>query len=101
MAGSFYPNTAGNTTVALFMAAGDKGISIAGWLNPNDSQGEVWTNMSSDGINSTRSYTPLALNGLKNAYAIVDGANGSQVWEYELGDDLRTWTKIGPVSTGS
>jgi len=52
-------------------------------------------------MSTVRNYTSIATNSFANAYALVDGSNGSEVWEYRMGSDLKTWFKIGRVTTGS
>lgn len=61
----------------------------------------TWTKDQRPVVMSTvRNYTSLATNSFVRAYALADGTNGSEVWEYKVESDLTTWSKMGQVTTG-
>lgn len=79
------------------LTASTYGITIQEWTSNG-----TWTRNQTPVVMSTvRNYTSIATNSSARAFALVDGTNGSEVWEYQMGSDLTTWSKVGRVMTGS
>lgn len=92
-----YGITEGWAAVVDTLTAGTYGITIQEW-----SAAWVWTTNQTPVVMSTvRNYTSIATNSFARAFALVNGTNGSEVWEYKMGSDLTTWSKVGRVMTGS
>ncbi len=92
-----YGSRPGLTAVKDTLTADTYGITIQEWTSNGS-----WTRNQTPVVMSTvRNYSSIATNNFARAYTLVDGTNGSEVWEYEMGSDLTTWSKIGRVTTGS
>lgn len=79
------------------LSASTYGITIQEWTSNG-----TWTRNQTPVIMSiVRNYTSIATNSFARAFALVDGTNGSEVWEYKMGSDLTTWSKVVRAMTGS
>lgn len=94
-----YGVTQGQSAVFNTLTAGTYGITIYEWNGPPVSR---WTKgLTPVTMSEVKYYTSIATNSFARPYAKVDGINGTEVWEFQMESDLKTWSKIGPVNTGA
>lgn len=97
-----YGNTQGFAAIIGTLNSGTHGITVNEWYGPTEGQKSHWMSGQTPPVmNIARAYKTIATNAFKDAFALVDGVHGSEIWQSRLSADLKTWSKVGRVQTGS
>ena len=83
-----YSNSQGYAPIVNVLTASYNGIKTQERFGSAADRDPFWTTPTPVAMSSVRNHTSIATNSFNNAYAVVEEASGSQVWEYRLETDL-------------